>query len=424
MTSQERMERIELPEELEQVILEAVELGSKKKKQVIWKRAGLGCMGAAAAFAVLVSAGFASPVAARAFEGMPAVGKVFTYLYDLAGYEGRYAQVAEDARPAIPADQKESGSADFSQGEISGGIAAGQQETAGQQDAGDQQSITDLQDAESRQSAVTASDAGITITVKEYFCDKKNLYLSMTVESEEPFFESGVEENMEGRFHLFTDEETLSYEGMDPYPAGNSALLVEGVYLDDHTFVGIARSEWRNVKEENLVIPDELTYTALIKHVKIYSQNGTPDFRGEWKFSMDILCEEDGIEILPVEAAGEDGSSICEVRLQPYEVQVVTKTGSGETILTEEEKMPIVFDEEGNLLNYAGSIMSYREGNYEIYEYARPEELKGLEIFIVDEGSWMDRWKGRLYDGTMTGPEMVEFLKENCILHASVDCVR
>lgn len=424
MMNQERMERIELPEELEQVILEAVELGTKKKKQVIWKRAGLGCMGAAAAFAVLVFAGFASPVAARAFEGMPAVGKVFTYLYDLAGYEGRYAQVAEDARPAIPADQKESGSEDFSQEEIPGGIASGRQETAGQQDAAGQQSITDQQDAESRQNEVIASDAGITITVKEYFCDRKNLYLSMTVESEEPFFESGVEENMEGRFHLFTDEETLSYEGMDPYPAGNSALLVEGVYLDDHTFVGIARSEWRNVKEENLVIPDELTYTALIKHVKIYSPSGTPDFRGEWKFSMDILCEEDGIEILPVEAAGEDGSSICEVRLQPYEVQVVTKTGSGETILTEEEKMPIVFDEEGNLLNYAGSIMSYREGNYEIYEYARPEELKGLEIFIVDEGSWMDRWKGRLYDGTMTGPEMVEFLKENCILHASVDCVR
>lgn len=424
MTNQERMEQIELPEELEQMILEAVELGTKKKKQVIWKRAGLGCMGAAAAFAVLFSAGFASPVAARAFEGMPAVGKVFTYLYDLAGYEGRYAQVAENARPAIPADQEKAGSEDFSQGEISGDIAAGQRETIGQQDAAGQQSITDQQDTESRQNEVTTSDAGITITIKEYFCDKKNLYLSMTIESEEPFFESGVEENMEGRLHLFTGEETLSYEGMNPFPAGNSALLVEGVYLDDHTFVGIARSEWRNVKEENLVIPDELTYTALIKHVKIYSQIGTPDFRGEWKLSMNILCEEDGIKILPVEAVGEDGSSICEVRLQPYEVQVVTESGSGETTLTMEEKMPIVFDEEGNLLNYAGSIMSYREGNYEIYEYARPEELKGLELFIVDESSWMDRWKGRLYDGTMTGPEMMEFLRENCILHASVNCIR
>lgn len=97
MTNQERMEQIEIPEELGQMVLRAVNLGRKKKSQMIRRRAGFGCMGVAAAFVLLVSAGFVSPMAAQAFEGIPAVGKVFTYLYDLAGYEGRYAQVAEDA---------------------------------------------------------------------------------------------------------------------------------------------------------------------------------------------------------------------------------------------------------------------------------------------------------------------------------------
>ncbi len=447
MTNQERMERIELPEELEQVVLRAVGLGRKRKNQVIRRRVGFSCMGAAAAFVVLVSAGFVSPMAAQAFEGIPAVGKVFTYLYDLAGYEGRYAQVAEDARPATPVGQKESGGA-FDQDGITEDVqtaagrqgmaglqgaaglqdadgqqgAAGLQDAAEQQDTDGQQGAAGRQNAAAQQNAVTASDAGITITVNEYFCDRQSLYLSMTIESDEPFFEGGVEDNMQGSIQLFTRDEVISYEGMDPVSVGNSSLLADGVFLDDHTFVGIARSEWCSVREQNLVIPDELVYTASVKHLKMYTGNGTPDFRGEWELSMDILCEKDGLEILPVTAIGEDGSSICEVRLQPYEIRVATKSGNEGKTLTEEKKMLIAFDEEGNLLDPAGSILSYGEGDKEIYEYARPENLSGLELFIVDENSWMDQWKGKLYDGTTTGSEMVEFLKENCITHVFVNC--
>lgn len=429
MTNQERMERIELPEELEQVVLRAVGLGRKRKNQMIRRRVGFSCMGAAAAFAVLVSAGFVSPMAAQAFEGIPAVGKVFTYLYDLAGYEGRYAQVAEDARPAAPVGQKESGGAFYQDGITEEGqAAAGQQDTAGRQTATGQpdtdglQDAAGRQDAEAQQNAVTASDAGITITVKEYFCDTQSLYLSMTIESDEPFFEGGVEDNMRGSIQLFTQDEVISYDGMDPVSVGNSSLLADGVYLDDRTFVGIARSEWCSVREQNLVIPEELVYTVSVKHLKIYAENGTPDFRGEWELSMDILCEKDAVEILPVTAIGEDGSSICEVRLQPYEIRVATKSGNEGKTLTEEEKMLVAFDAEGNLLDPAGSTLSYGEEDKEIYEYARPENLSGLELFIVDENSWMNQWKGKLYDGTITGSGMVEFLKENCITHVFVNC--
>ncbi|MCM1543146.1 MAG: DUF4179 domain-containing protein [Blautia sp.] len=407
MTNQERMERIELPEELDQVILEAVDLGKKAKTRQAWKRAGLGCAGAAAALAVLVSAGYASPVAARAFEGIPAVGKVFTYLYDLTGYESRYAQIAEDARPAAPAEQQAPG---------------GEKALEGQQIAVGQQGTSDGQGTEAIQNAVTASDAGITVTVKEYFCDKRSLYLSMTIESDEPFFEGGVEENTGGYIQLFTREESLSYDGAEAVSVGNNSLLAEGVFLDNHTFAGIARSEWSNLREESSAIPDEMVYTASVGHLKVYAENGTPDYRGQWEFSMNISCDADAVEILPVEAAGADGS-ICEVRLQPYEVQVAAK-GSGGATLTEEAKMLVAFDGQGCLLDVAGNIVSYKERDSEIYEFARPESLEVLELFIVDEGSWMDQWKGKLYDGTMTGHDMVEFLKENCLIYASVECDR
>lgn len=414
MTNQERMERIELPEELDQVILGAVKRGTRKKKQAVWKKAGLGCMGAAAAFAVLVGAGFASPVAARAFEGMPAVGRVFTYLYDLAGYENRYAQVAENARPAQPVGQ--GGPREEVMGESQAGT--GQQETDGQEASGQP-------DAETVQNAVTATDSGVTITVKEYFCDRQNLYLSMTLESEEPFFEGEAAENTKGSLMLFTGEETLSYEGVDSVSVDNGALSVDGVYLDEHTFVGIARSEWRDVKEENLVIPDELVYTTLIRHLKVYSaQNNPLDLRGEWKLSMEILCQEDAIEILPVEETGEDGSVIREVRLHPYEVQVVTESGKSGSTLTKDWKILLAFDGQGNLLDWAGNIASFGEDGKEVFAFARPENLEGLDLFIVDEVSWMDHWKGNLYGGGMTEPEMVEFLKDKCILHVFVNCIK
>jgi len=427
MTNQERMEQIEIPEELGQAVLRAVDLGRKRKNQVIWRRAGLGCAGAAAAFALLVSAGFVHPMAAQAFEGIPAVGKVFTYLYNLAGYENRYAQVAEDARPAVPAAQKESGSEGFPSDGImeEGEIAAGQQGmtnlqgTEDRQNAAGQQDTTSQQNTESLQNTVTASDAGITITVREYFCDKQSIYLSVTVESDDPFLEGGMENNTKGYIQMFTGDEIISCEGADPISVENGGLLAEGVYLDDHTFAGIARSEWHSVQAD-IDIPDELVYTVSVKRLKIYTEDGNPDFRGEWKLSMDIRCEADAVEILPVAVAGEDGSSICEVRLQPYEIRVVTESGIEGKTLTEEEKMLVAFDGEGNLLDAAGSTLSYREDDKEIYEYVRPENLSGLELFIVDESSWMDQWKGRLYDGTTTGPEMVEFLKENCITHATV----
>ncbi|MCM1046553.1 MAG: DUF4179 domain-containing protein [Candidatus Gastranaerophilales bacterium] len=398
MTNQERMEQIVLPKELDQVILEAVNLGRSRKSKMTWKRVGLSCMGAAAAFVLLVVSGFASPVAAQAFEGIPAVGKVFTYLYDLAGYEGRYAQIAEDARPAVPVGQAETDRKESGQNESVGSL----------------QTAVDQQENTGRQDAVTTSDAGITITVNEYFCDKQSLYLSMTIESETPFLEGEMEENMEGYIQLFTKDETLAYEGAEPILVGNSSLIVDGVYLDDHTFVGIARSEWRTIREEKADIPDELIYAASIGFVRIYTELGSPEVSGQWEFSMDVLCEKDAITVLPVEVNGEDGSSICEIRLHPYEVMVVTKSETA-------GKMLVAFDEQGNLLDFAGSTLSYQEDDKEIYEYARPENLDGLELFILDENSWMNQWKGMLYDGTITGSEMVEFLKDHCVAHVFVD---
>lgn len=421
MTGQERMDRIELPEELDQVILDAVGLGWKKRKRMVWKRMGMCCAGMAAAFTVAVLAGFASPVAAKAFEGIPAVGKVFTYLYDLAGYQGRYAQVAENASPAVPAETL------GDDGEPAHALESGQtnpggQGTQGPLDRTQGQGTAGQQNAEAQQDAVTATDGGVTVTVKEYFCDGQSLYLSMEIASADPFFEEGIAENTEGFIQLFAGDEMLTYEGGAPVSVGDGSLLAEGVFLDGHTFLGIARSEWRNVREENVQLPEELIYTASVKHVKIYTEAGVLDYRGEWMLAMDVLLGGEEMEILSVDIEGDDGSSICEVRLQPYEVQVVAKSGNGATTLTEEEKMLVAFDAGGNLLEWAGGSLNYREGDREVYAFARPEGLDGLELFILKEADWMDQWKGRLYDGTSTGPEMVEFLKENCLAHAFVDC--
>lgn len=387
MTHQENLNRIELPEELDQVILTAVDKGIRRKKAFAWKKVGYGCISAAAALAILLSAGFISPAAAQAMEGIPAIGKVFTYLYDLAGYEGRYAHVAEEATPAIPAEQKSE-------------VAA---------------------EPVKQQEMVVTEDEGITITVNEYFCDKLSLYLSLTVESDTPFFEGGVEENLEGHMQIFSNQETITFEEQEAFPVGNNSLLIDGVFLDDHTFVGIARSEWANIRQGDIEIPDELIYTVSTKHIRIYSKNGTPDLRGDWELSMEIVCGSDAMETLPVEAVGEDGSRICEVRLQPYEIQVRVQSKTDGTTPAEEGKMLVAFDADGNILTSAGTTLSYREGDGEVYEFVRPENISGLTLFIVDEGSWMNDWKGKLYNGQMNGAEMMEFLKENCICYAYTD---
>lgn len=161
----------------------------------------------------------------------------------------------------------------------------------------------------------------------------------------------------EEKLDLYDAIESLSFPYkaiiIQHYFAGNKLkeiaelLNVDGVYLDAHTFVGIARCEWLDAKRESLAVPDELAYTVIIQHLKVYPhdayvQNAVLDLRAEWKFSMEICCDEDAVEVLPVNVTGEDGSMIREVRLLPYEIQVVTESGTTGSTLTMEEKNAIM----------------------------------------------------------------------------------
>lgn len=54
-------------------------------------------------------AGFLSPMIANAYTGIPVIGKIFSYLYELEEYDVKYEQIAESAEPIVSVPKEEYG---------------------------------------------------------------------------------------------------------------------------------------------------------------------------------------------------------------------------------------------------------------------------------------------------------------------------
>ena len=110
MTENKIWEKIEVPQELDDIIRNAVGEGHekmrKKRREKHWKRAVVSVTAAAACFAA-VGIGFFNPVVARAYSSIPVIGNIFAYLYHTADVEIPYAQVGEAAVP-VESGQKSS----------------------------------------------------------------------------------------------------------------------------------------------------------------------------------------------------------------------------------------------------------------------------------------------------------------------------
>lgn len=131
------------------------------------------------------------------------------------------------------------------------------------------------------------------------------------------------------------------------------------------------------------------------------------------------------MDVLEVEESIADGFTLQEIRLQPYEIQVVIEepeNGSlaGHVLCIE------AFDENGNRLNLASNSASrfikMEDSQLEIWMFERPKNASCVTLYVLDEIKWLDDWKGYLYsENPWTGEQMMEFLESNCITSVEVD---
>lgn len=436
MTENKVWNEMEVPMELDSVIMDAVAEGHKRLRRrqtrKHWRTAAISMATAAACFLAVVI-GFVNPVVAKAYSSIPLIGNIFAYLYDTGDSEIPFAQVGE---AAVPVEQ--GGQADAGQGQTDVGqtnqVDSGNQEDAGQwqADSGNQgnhgnpgnpnpEQQEGLAAGEEAAGGEAEAEDPVRIALKEYFCDGYSLYLSFEVTSEEPFLESAADiAGKKGGIFLYAAENITTETG--ERFEGNGSLTIKGIFTDQHTFVGIARS---GSSLEGYPVTDGLTYEMSSTYMRVFPEEEEIDIKGQWEISAEITCTK---EPLLTEQIGQTilgGHVLKEVAVQPYEIQVVIEEPKG-TSLTEEYILIEAFDDKGRRLDWASQsgnrFVEDGEKRQEIYMFEKPMDAEKITIFALDELKWMDEWKGYLYcDEPWSGEQMIEFLKENCFTYGEVE---
>lgn len=300
----------------------------------------------AAAFALFVGAGFLNSLIANAYSEIPVIGKIFSYFYDYPAYDVYYEEVAESAEPIMSTPKDEESA--FVQGQ----------------------------------------ESGVNIELQEAYCDGYSLYVSVQIASETPFFEELIE-NKEGMVQIFSTESIITSDG-EKVEIGDGSLNFQGVFTDANTFIGVARS---GETLANYNLSKEVEYTITSKHIQVYMGENMIDVRGQWESRGMFKCTTQALDVLEVEESIADGFTLQEIRLQPYEIQVVIEepeNGSlaGHVLCIE------AFDENGNRLNLATNSASRfikeEDSQEEIWMFERPKNAKCITLYVLDEIKWLD----------------------------------
>lgn len=406
MTENKVWNEMEVPMELDSVIIDAVGEGHKRLMRRQQKRrlraAGLSMAMAAACF-LAVAVGFVNPVVAKAYSSIPVIGNIFAYLYDTAESDIPYAQVGEAAVPVK--EQEEAKQGQESQGQ------------ANQPNQGNPEQQEGL-----AAGAEAEAEDPVQIAIKEYFCDGYSLYLSFEVTSEEPLME-GVADiaGKEGGIFLYATE-NITTDANERFGIGAASLTMKGIFTDEHTFVGIARS---GGSLDGYPVTDEMLYEMSSSHMRIFVEETERDIRGDWKVSAEITRSKEPLLTAELGQTIREDFLLKEVAVQPYELQVVIEGPKGRP-LTEEYIWIEAFDDKGRRLSWAAQScnrhVEEEDALLDIYMFEKPIDAEKVTVFALDELKWMDEWKGYLYcDEPWSGEQMIEFLKENCFTYGEVE---
>lgn len=240
-------------------ILEALPLNQRKRKVYrIISRIAVACL------LVIVAAGISVnafvPVYAR---NLPFVGSVFTYIQDKLHVAGLYSNYS------------------FEIGDV-------------------------------------ATDNGMSLTLKEAYCDGVNLYVSFVAESEKPFISQKVDDYVKGQLDYDVNAYIESEEGRKRLDDFGTAGL-EGEFTDNYTFVGVDVFSLTGEK-----FPDEFTLDMEVNSISLMTENTDKEItKGDWRFSAPISINTDSIITYEVNKE-ENGHSIDKIVVTPIFVTIYT----------------------------------------------------------------------------------------------------
>lgn len=282
----------------------------------------------------------------------------------------------------------------------------------------------------------------ITITLSEASYTEMALYFSLELYSKEGFPEDfNKVKNMEGYILPYdflyiqcsqsfdfsqadsslydTDNLTCSPEEGMPVP-----YLIEGNYMDSHTFLGVVRvdlEDIRNVLEVD-ALPPEFTYSFTLHKFWGTLKDGEavdltdPEsgetvtimvplkkyYDGPWNFTVPVSIDTNNTQTIDIMQTNADGIGISKVTKTPYEMKADIILPDGADPI---DYIIAITDADGKLLDSQGN-------NAEIYSvYGRKTDT--VYIYVVDYFTFMDECKA---DNAYLLPEKALF-QTTVVLH-------
>ncbi|HAT4354721.1 TPA: DUF4179 domain-containing protein [Clostridium perfringens] len=244
----------------------------------------------------------------------------------------------------------------------------------------------------------TVSNNGVGITLSEILCDGQNLYVSYVIESKEPFkyikykydpvkdydITKEQAEKIEQMQLDYGAEAKVSFTDSELDNSGVSGL--EGRFIDDHTFVGV---EEYNLTSLNMRIPDEFEFIINFNTIVEEGWNSERDkdnvLEGTWNFKVPVKVDKSLSKCIEVNDMNKEGVGIKEVIATPIKLKLVT-TGY------DREKNNCwvrVYDEKGNILRTSSGEELSSYGEYLSTIAKEGEDIKKIKVEIykpfVDE---------------------------------------
>lgn len=227
---------------------------------------------------------------------------------------------------------------------------------------------------------------GIKVTLSEMYCNTEALNISVLIESEEAFpklVHAGDEKEGDktiSRLYLDAQQEfSFMDDKIDEH------LMVNGEFLDDHTFAGAFRINF-NVGELSITeIPESFEWKLHVNRIQYGNNIGhfeslTSDC--VWDFSVDVVMDTEKTITKEVNQYAPTGQGVGTVTKTPYEI-ILNEQFNEEKQTVEGGYQYVILDADGNYLPDKVGMIAIRDHNVSkitIYYYPLPEDKEDITV--------------------------------------------
>lgn len=256
----------------------------------------------------------------------------------------------------------------------------------------------------------SCSSNGYTMTLSEIYCDTEAMYVSVVLESEDPFPEearsythtendgktySSLYFNYTQKFDFFTIPDEFANEG------DRTPMEVQGTYTDEHTFIGAFRIDFNlGTFASAEKIPHKFRWKLNVNKLRIPVEMSSPklDFtweevkftKGKWIFENDVTVDTSNTTVTEINDAAPNGHILTKLTLTSYEGNLESTFDESKILPGYEEidtLQSIILDANGKeLLNKVGmfSTAGYNLSEITVYYFkvASDENYKNIQETI------------------------------------------